>query len=120
MVPWKTAFLLALVLTAPGCGGKRRSVAELQENLKSGNEAVRIGAADELREMSRSAAAEAVPALTQALQDQSPYVRAAAAKALGHIGPEARPAAAALRKAAQDKDDGVRIAATQALKAIGD
>jgi HEAT repeat protein len=38
-------------------------------------------------------AADAVPALIQALMDPQPFVRAPAAEALGHIGPSAKSAA---------------------------
>ena len=52
------------------------------------------------------------------LKDRSPYVRRAAAKALGQIGSEARAAVPALRTALQDADAGVRLSAEQALKDI--
>jgi HEAT repeat protein len=59
-----------------------------------------------------------VPALGDALGDSEWAVRRQAAIALGHIGPDARPAIPALQKVSRDPDPLVRKAAQQALKQI--
>jgi HEAT repeat protein len=59
--------------------------------------------------------AEAVPALVQALDDEDFSVRAAATRALGEIGPEARDALPALLNALNDENAAVREAAKRAL-----
>jgi HEAT repeat protein len=60
----------------------------------------------------------AVPALVQALQDQSAAVREASARSLGKIGAPAKPAIPELVRLAQDKDNSVRAAAAEALQRI--
>src|SRR5262249_27090055 len=59
--------------------------------------------------------AVAVPALAEALQAKSAYLRVAAAGALGRFGSEARPAITALSTALQDKEVPVRVEAALAL-----
>jgi HEAT repeat protein len=70
--------------------------------------------------------AEAVPALTAALEDEDRYagsyeyrerqrIRAAVLGALGHIGPAAMPAAPALRRALKHPDALVRVRAAETL-----
>jgi HEAT repeat protein len=117
----RAALLLAtLVVGSAGCGGaEKKPVADLIQDLKDKDEAVRIKAARDLGRHKPEAAKEAVPALGDALRDKSANVRAAAAKALGAIGPEAGAAAPALKKALKDSDEGVRRAAAQALEAVG-
>ena len=66
-----------------------------------------------------AAAAAAVPALQQALSDADGPLRAAAATALGYIGPAAAPAAGALVQALADDDEWVRRHAAEALGCIG-
>ncbi|HUA67319.1 MAG TPA: HEAT repeat domain-containing protein, partial [Candidatus Saccharimonadales bacterium] len=60
----------------------------------------------------------AVPALIQALQSSSGYVRANAADSLGRFGGQAETAIPALTKALGDSDAGVRRQAAAALKRI--
>src|SRR5205807_2266319 len=60
-------------------------------------------------------AAEAVPALTEALRDTESDVRALAAKALGKIGQEAKGSAPMLATALKDSDAIVRVHAALAL-----
>jgi HEAT repeat protein len=114
------ALLLAtLVVGIAGCGGpEKKPVADLIQDLKDKDEAVRIKAARDLGQHKPEAVKEAVPALGAALNDKSANVRAAAAKALGAIGPEAGAAAPALKKALKDSDQGVRLAAAQALESV--
>ena len=65
-------------------------------------------------------AAEAIPALIQALGgDVSVRVRSAAARALGEIGPEAAETVPALIQALGDENYVVRSAAAEALGSIG-
>jgi HEAT repeat protein len=65
--------------------------------------------------------AEAVPALEKALRAaDSGRMRRAAARALGEVGAEARPAAPLLRALLQDEDEEVRQAGAEALQNIGE
>jgi HEAT repeat protein len=63
-------------------------------------------------------AASVVPALTEALRDESGYVRHDAALSLGKFGAEARGAVPALLATLKDRDQGVRKAAGMALRKI--
>jgi HEAT repeat protein len=63
---------------------------------------------------------EAVPALTQALQDEDASTRSAAADSLAKIGEEAREAVPALKDALQDPDKAVRRQAAFALGVVAD
>jgi hypothetical protein len=64
--------------------------------------------------------AEAVPALTEALETaKTDKMKRAAARALGEVGPEAKPAAAALRKLLNDPSPDVTEAVREALEKIG-
>ncbi len=89
-------FLLALTAAVLVCPRPARaaqdSLAKLTESLKSGDEKVRIAAIDSLGHMGVGAK-DAVRDLTGQLADNSPRVRAHAARALQLIGPAARPAA---------------------------
>ncbi len=61
---------------------------------------------------------DALPDLILALQDASPAVRRAAARALGNLGAEAQSARSAVEDAASDPDEDVRDAAAKALHRI--
>jgi HEAT repeat protein len=61
---------------------------------------------------------QAVPPLVEALADPDGTVRAAAARALGEIGAEARDAVPALTQALVDENAAVRQSAERALKSI--
>ena len=61
----------------------------------------------------------AVPAVTELLHDTNGLVRAAAAQALGRIGPDASQSAPELKPLIQDKDAAVRTEAVRALGRIG-
>jgi HEAT repeat protein len=92
-------------------------VDELIQAAKSGAEASRVKALDQLAAMGEKAA-DAVPSVTQLLNDASANVRAHAAHALGGIGSAAKPSASALTNLVQDSDETVRRQAVQALAAI--
>lgn len=62
---------------------------------------------------------QGVVALTRALDDPEPRVRAAAAGSLGVIGPHAESAVPALTRALHDREDDVQVHAIQALSRIG-
>jgi HEAT repeat protein len=65
--------------------------------------------------------ADGVPALTEALEAATtPTMRMAVVRALGAVGPEARPAVPRLRTLLDDKDRDVREVAQEALKRIED
>jgi HEAT repeat protein len=61
---------------------------------------------------------EAVPALADALEDPEPRVRRGAAAALGGLGPAAREVMPALRRLLDDNDNGVRLEAEKSLKLV--
>ncbi|MEA5574201.1 HEAT repeat domain-containing protein [Calothrix sp. UHCC 0171] len=61
----------------------------------------------------------AVSSLIQALEHQTPEVRAHAANALSQMGDDAAPALPALSKALQDEDKNVRTEAARAFNSIG-
>jgi hypothetical protein len=66
-----------------------------------------------------AAAADAVPALAEALTDQNEYVRQHAADALGRIGPAAADAVPALVEALKGANAVVRQHAADALRRVG-
>jgi HEAT repeat protein len=115
-----TVLLLLAASLGSGCSEKppEKPLTDLLSALKAKDEAARIVAAEKLGERGPTETGQAVEALMDTLTDRSPYVRRAAAKALGHIGSEARAAVPILRTALEDADDGVRLAAEQALKDI--
>jgi len=57
--------------------------------------------------------------LVTAMQDKRPSIRSWAARQLGNLGPEAKPAADVLTAALQDNSDGVRVASARALCKMG-
>jgi HEAT repeat protein len=85
---------------------------------------VRVAALEVLQGIFRTGSGEAlspptIEAVTEALDDSSPDVRAASARGLGVAGPAARSAAARLREvSADDPVDYVRSAAADALVQI--
>src|ERR1043166_9015425 len=93
------------------------TVATLIQESKSGSEAARIKAIDELGSLGEKAA-EAVPTLTQILSDSSANIRAHAANSLGLVGNSAKPAAGGLAALMKDNDETVRRQAIKALTAI--
>jgi HEAT repeat protein len=106
--------LFGLVLAA-GCGAP--STDDCLARLKDPDVVKRREAVRALSE--REAEAErVVPALTEALRDESSYVRRDAAVALAKFGVEARPAVPALTAALKDQDANVRHSAAASLKKI--
>jgi HEAT repeat protein len=64
--------------------------------------------------------ADGVPALMEALESaKTDHTRRSAARALGAVGPEARPAASLLQKLLDSRDPNVRESAQEALVRIG-
>jgi HEAT repeat protein len=108
-------FVTGLVLLAAGCGSL--STDDWLQRLKNPDVVKRRQAIRELG--SRTAEApKIVPALSQALRDESGYVRHDAAVSLGKFGAEAREAVPALVSALKDKEQNVRKAAGAALRKI--
>jgi HEAT repeat protein len=92
---------------------QEQAVRQQIDRLRTANPTARLEASASLAAMGRRAAA--ATALTEALQDMDCRVRAAAALALGRIGPEAREAVPVLIPALQDESEAVRRAAAEAL-----
>ena len=91
----------------------------IAEALTHASPAVRKEAAQRLIAFGREATA-LVPALTAALSDPDPYIRAQAAFTLYHIGrPAAVSATPALERALRDADSTVRGEVSRALPALG-
>lgn len=106
----------AAVITALGDAGDTNVLPQLTAILQRDHSAtIRAAAATSLGRLCR---AEAVPALTKALEDRSPSVRQEAAWAMGHIG--ASSGVPALVDALKRGNDDVRFAAAFALAEVGD
>jgi HEAT repeat protein len=100
-------------------GGARSPVAELRRAIKDQDQNARLKAAYQVGELARDLSS-LVLELSTLLRDDRHTVRAAAAEALGQIGPPARMAYPALFEAAQgDAEEAVRRRAVDALKKIG-
>ena len=109
----RTWFVLLLFLLAcAGCG--KKSTDELIEDLKS-PEAGKAIVAVRLLQHRKGDAAQVVPALIEALKDNSDDVRSSAAIGLGYFGEKAKEAIPALEAAQKDRDARVREAAGIAL-----
>ncbi len=106
--------LLALMLLTAGCA---RSTEHWLGQLKDADVVKRRQAVRELAQRT-SDAQRVVPALTEALRDENPYVRHDAATMLGLFGSQARSAVTALEAARKDRDANVRRAAAAAIKQI--
>jgi HEAT repeat protein len=106
--------LPALFVAVIGCS---KSATQLTDDLKSANSPTRLHAVHALQEKQKDVQV-AVPALVGALEDEDPFVRRDAARALGKFGGAAREAVPALVAHLQDREPGVRKAATQALQKI--
>jgi HEAT repeat protein len=110
----RPVLVMSLALSAVGCA---RSTDDWLRQLKDTDVVKRREAVRELSSMS-SEAGRVVPALSEALGDESGYVRHDAAMALGKFGPDARPAVAVLVAARKDQEPRVRKAAAESLKRI--
>jgi len=115
----------------PSAGGQvdtNDRISKSLRDLKSKIEQVRVWAATDLcngaapgspaQEHEREQYRRAIPALMEALKDNSSRVREVAATALGNIPGEMRVAVPALVEALQDKDRSVREAAASSLGRI--
>jgi HEAT repeat protein len=103
---------LLFLLACAGCG--KKSTSELIQDVKSRQPGDRI-AAVRLLPQRKGDAAQVVPALMEALKDNSDDVRWSAAIGLGYFGAKAREAIPALETAQHDSDARVREAAGVAL-----
>jgi HEAT repeat protein len=104
--------VLLFSLACAGCGKKATS--ELMQDLKSPRPGDRI-AAVRLLPQRKGEAADVVPALIEALKDNSDDVRWSAAIGLGYFGEKAKEAVPSLETAQHDSDARVREAAGVAL-----
>jgi len=110
----RTFLVTSMALLVVGCG---RSTDEWLQQIRSPDVLKRRQAIRELG--SRNGDTERiVSALTEALQDESGYVRRDAATTLGRFGPLAKAAVPGLAKLLKEKDLGVRKAAEAALQKI--
>lgn len=108
---------LLCVLATYGCGKPEKSTPELITDLKSTQEKDRIVAV-RLLQRHKEDAAQAVPAMVEALKDKTPDVRWSAAIGLGYFGDSAKDAIPALQTTLTDRDARVREAAGVALSRI--
>jgi HEAT repeat protein len=99
--------LAGLLLFAATARAAETRLSELLKALNSADPSARLVAIDDLGRMGPRAA-EAVPALTDLLKNDSAAVRAHAAQALGEIGPPAKSAVPALVRLITDPDPAVR------------
>jgi len=111
---------VAGLIDARGQGGAAGDVRGLIGQLQSGTESARISAAERLGNMGSFAAA-AIGPLNAVLADRNngTGLRAAAAKALGMIGPVAESAVPELIRVLEEDDPQLRDAAVVALDRIG-
>jgi HEAT repeat protein len=110
----RTFIVVGLALLGPGCG---RSTDDWLRQLQDLDVVKRRQAIRELG--SRSGDAErVVAALTEALRDESGYVRHDAATTLGKFGATAKPAVPQLTQLLGDRELSVRTAAQAALLKI--
>ena len=105
--------LLICSLISLGCG-KEKTTAELIGDLKSQQGKEKLTAARLLPEHEGDAA-QAIPALIEALKDKDSHVRRSAAIGLGQLGAEAKEAIPALQSLQRDHDARIREAASTAL-----
>jgi HEAT repeat protein len=104
-----------LLLFLPACAGcNKKSTVELIQDVKSQKPGDRV-AAVRLLPQRKGDAAQVVPALIEALKDNSDDVRWSAAIGLGYFGQKAKDAIPALETAQHDSDARVREAAGVAL-----
>jgi HEAT repeat protein len=96
-------------------GAEERAFGPLTQALEDRDLGVRLLAEEALAR----GGADAVPRLVEALGAKSPRVRLGAVRALGLIGPAARPALGRLGKLASEGDAALQAAARDAVRAIG-
>jgi HEAT repeat protein len=105
------------LLEDPLLSGLRQALPALAAGVHDADVESRRAAIDVLEAMGRQATS-ATPALMDALSDRDRFVRWAAARALGRVGPSGA-AVAALARSLGDSDCNVRLAAAGALAAYG-
>jgi len=105
--------LLLFVLLSIGVRAEGEAAHDWRSDLRDPDPAIRFLATNHVE------GEETVGPLRDLLQDSCPWVREAAARALGRIGPEARNAVQALGERLGDDDPRVRTAALRALARIG-
>jgi HEAT repeat protein len=113
MVVWT-----AVVAMAGLCDARQKDVQGLILRLEVSDVYTRVWGARELGKLGPKGKA-AVPALIQALDDESPDVRKEVAAALGKIGPDANEAIPALILRLEDTETSVCARAVEALARIG-
>jgi hypothetical protein len=96
---------------------QRQRMASLLQQIKAPSESDRTRAARGLGE--ESGAAEAIPALVEALRDASAVVRCEAASSLGRVDPDGQFSDRALREMLEDKASKVRVCGGAALAKRG-
>ena len=115
--------LIEAARTSPADGSIANALAEIGPDALPAVLAALQGApapdAERLLGLLRGFGKPAIPVLLEALKHPSPQVRAAAAKALGGMGREAKSAAEPLFALASDTEAPVRAAALRALVALG-
>ncbi|MCI0458438.1 MAG: HEAT repeat domain-containing protein, partial [Gemmataceae bacterium] len=103
----------------PGTGEPRNAISELREAMKKQDQNARLAAAIAVGQLAQDLSIT-VRELATLLRDNQHPVRAAAAEALGQIGPAARLAYPALEETFQhDQQETVRKNAVAAMKKIG-
>ena len=129
MLPFRIAsvFFLAISFSLSGSARadiKPKDAIKYTKDLKtSKDKKVRITALEELAKIGQIQKAlieEAIPDMMKALEDKEPEVRAAAAKAVGMIDPDADEVVPKLMKMIkEDKEEAVKIGAIQGLGQMG-
>lgn len=119
----KTYLAVAFVggwLAACGVNAAQETrITEVNEGLQSDEESVRLQAVDQLGKQAAGPEKEAaINALSRALKDESPAVRAHAVHALGQIGTHARPVFPQLSALADDPEPVVRRSLAQVAARI--
>jgi HEAT repeat protein len=107
---------LLCLLACVGCG-RKKSTAELLQDLKGSQERDRLIAV-RLLPQHKGDAAQVVPALIEAVKNKAVDIRLSAAIGLGSFGEQAKDAIPALQEAQKDRDRRVREAAGIALSRI--
>jgi hypothetical protein len=113
----RTRWVLLLCLLSCGGCAKKKTTAELLEDLKGGQERDRLIAV-RLLPQRKGDVEQVVPALTEALKQKDADIRLSAAIGLGSFGDQARDAIPGLQAAQRDRDARVREAAGVALSRI--
>lgn len=112
---WSRRFVLVVLFAVAGCG--QESTAQLIADLKAPEALTRLKAVRTLPQRKEDAA-QVIPALIAALQDQDAEIRKGAAFGLGAFGVQGKDAIPALQTALHDREADVRKAAGIALSYI--